>query len=368
MYGRLFAADTTAAVNASGAVLEIGDSTQNDAFVMPGVLSVGSSDVRLRSRNQTALQRVSLAGGILRVRPGGASVPIQRTLSGGGTLDARIVNSGSIVASTPGITFLDTLVCTFGALSGTKFTFAPGSIYIGSASILSDVVDIQAGSTIQASIGVTIGKNAATTAVTIGGRLLLAQNAVVNVQHRVSAAPCELGTLSRLGGGNAFLLRSGGFALSPGDSLTGLGTVSGPFTNGGVVGPGVDDLPGTPNLGTLNINGVYTQGAGGRLIVQIGDAPTNQFDKLAVTGAATLGGTLDVRLPPGFAPSPGEQFTVMTFASRTGVFSAVTFQGYPPGAALTVTYNPTSVVVTAGTIPVSPRSLARRARVHGRVG
>ena len=66
----------------------------------------------------------------------------------------------------------------------------------------------------------------------------------------------------------------------------------------------------------------------------------------------TLAGTLDIRLPAGFAPSPGEQFTVMTYASRTGAFSNITFQGYPVGSSLTVAQTPTSVIVTAGTIPV----------------
>jgi len=274
-------------------------------------------------------------------------VPAGRTLSGTGTIRSRLSNSGTVTATGSGLTFGDTLASVNQALNGTKFTFAPGARFQGAGTIDADAVDAQAGSTIQPTAALTIGKNAATTSVALGGTLLA--NAIITVNHKISTAPCPLGTLTRLIGGGS-LVRVNGFSLQAGDTLEGVGTIQGPVPSSGVVSPGTE--PAATRFATLNVNGNYVQNADGRLIVQIGDAPTNQFDKFAVSGTATLAGTLDVRLPAGFAPSPGEQFTVMTYASRTGAFSNITFQGYPAGAALSVAQTPTAVVVTAGTIAV----------------
>jgi len=283
------------------------------------------------------------------VRPGGANVPFLQTLSGSGTIDGRLVNSGSIVASgVTGLTFRDTLLCMGHSLTGSKFTFGPGAQYQGFGTIGSDAVVAQAGSTIQPNGALTIGRNAATTSVTLRGRLIV--NATVTVNHLVTTAPCSLGTLTRLTGSGQ-LNRANGFVLGPGDTLEGSGTIQGPVSNYGVVSPGTE-LATNTRFATLNVSGNLTLNGNSRVVVQIGDAPTNLFDKVAITGVASLvGGTLDVRLPAGFAPTPGEQFTVMTFASRVGM-PTVTFQGYPVGAALVVGTTATSLYVTAANIPV----------------
>jgi len=81
---------------------------------------------------------------------------------------------------------------------------------------------------------------------------------------------------------------------------------------GAVVGPGLSP-------GTLSITGNYIQGAGGALNVELGSAVS--FDVLAITGTATLNGTLNVLSFGGFAPGAGVSFQVMTFASGSGDFA-----------------------------------------------
>ena len=53
--------------------------------------------------------------------------------------------------------------------------------------------------------------------------------------------------------------------------------------------------------------------------IQIGGA--NQYGRLAVTGSATLDGTLQVSLLNGYVPALGTNFQILTFADYTGGFS-----------------------------------------------
>jgi uncharacterized repeat protein (TIGR01451 family) len=118
-----------------------------------------------------------------------------------------------------------------------------------------------------------------------------------------------------LNGGN---LSAGNTITLQGGTLAGAGTVTANVNNnGGTVAPGFSP-------GCINISGNYTQGAGGSLNIEVGGAtPCTQFDRLAVTGAATLDGALSATLINGFVPTAGQSFQVMTFASRAGTFATV---------------------------------------------
>ena len=99
-----------------------------------------------------------------------------------------------------------------------------------------------------------------------------------------------------------------------GGLLGGGGTIFGNVTNQGVVSPG-------NSPGTLTINGNYTQTATGTLLMQL--ASPTVYDKLVVTGTATLGGTLQVSLLNGYTPKKGETFTYLTAGHITGAFSNI---------------------------------------------
>ena len=110
--------------------------------------------------------------------------------------------------------------------------------------------------------------------------------------------------------------------------------------------------PGT-SPGTLAVGGNYTQGAGGTLQTEVnGTTPGTQFDVIAVTGTATLNGTLAI--VSGFTPALTDTFRIVTAATRTGEFSAVT--GAQPGNSGTYTprYDPDGVTLLMSTGPSPP--------------
>src|SRR5262249_18441856 len=66
--------------------------------------------------------------------------------------------------------------------------------------------------------------------------------------------------------------------------------------------------------------GTYTQTSTGAINIELSGLNTTQFDRLAVSGAASLAGTLNVTTLGGFLPNIGDTFRVLTFASHTGDF------------------------------------------------
>jgi RHS repeat-associated protein len=112
---------------------------------------------------------------------------------------------------------------------------------------------------------------------------------------------------------DGLISNAGSFNILGGRSFTTLGDMSN--TGNLIVGPG----------STLTVAGKYTQTASGTLTTQLGGSPgSGQFGQLHVSGQASLDGTFGVSLTNGFAPRAGDQFTVMTFASRSGNFATLT--------------------------------------------
>lgn len=105
-----------------------------------------------------------------------------------------------------------------------------------------------------------------------------------------------------------------GVTVDSGGTLSGTGSVVGNLANAGTVKPG-------SSIGTLNVSGNYTQGSGGKLSIEVASPAKN--DILAVTGAASLGGTLETSWTGGATPAIGTTFgTILTAASGvTGTFS-----------------------------------------------
>jgi hypothetical protein len=96
------------------------------------------------------------------------------------------------------------------------------------------------------------------------------------------------------------------------------------------------------SLGTLHMAPT------GRVAVQI--TSTGQ-DQITVTGAAVLGGTLDVRTLDGQAPTTGSLFTVVAAGSVSGTFANVTVNGHPNPGTVAVIYGSGTVrVAVVGTI------------------
>jgi hypothetical protein len=133
-------------------------------------------------------------------------------------------------------------------------------------------------------------------------------------------------------------LTATGLADLQGGLLSGSGAVSANVNNAAQVGPG--DSP-----GTISINGNYTQTSSGALNLELGGTSSGQFDRLVVSGAATLGGTLNVSLINGFLPAPPQSFHVLTFASRSGDFATETGLALGGGLKLSPSYDATSLTL-----------------------
>lgn len=101
--------------------------------------------------------------------------------------------------------------------------------------------------------------------------------------------------------------------ISPGGTLSGTGTVSNVTNNGGTISPG-------DGIGTLKLTGNLILNGSSVLYNQIEPGST---DLLAVTGTATLGGTVTVAPTTGFY-GVQESFTILTGSSVSGTFSSVT--------------------------------------------
>jgi fibronectin-binding autotransporter adhesin len=112
---------------------------------------------------------------------------------------------------------------------------------------------------------------------------------------------------------NPLLLKAG--------KLSGGGTIQGSVNNsGGTVLPGASP-------GTLAVTGNYTQGAGGKLDIEIEGTGAGQFDKLAIDGNATLGGELALQPTGGYPTSSaiGDSVDVLSYnGTRTGEFDSTT--------------------------------------------
>ncbi|HEX5928062.1 MAG TPA: hypothetical protein VFY48_01580 [Solirubrobacterales bacterium] len=112
---------------------------------------------------------------------------------------------------------------------------------------------------------------------------------------------------------NPLLLKAG--------KLSGGGTLQGSVDNsGGTVAPGASP-------GTLTLSGNYTQGAGGSLEIEVAGTGAGQFDKLAVSGNANLGGTLALRPIDGYADAAavGDTARFLTYGgTRSNPFAATT--------------------------------------------
>ena len=190
---------------------------------------------------------------------------------------------------------------------------------------------------------------------TTGGSLTNA--GIVDVQKSTGTGTTKLivnGSYTQTGSGtttvdgvlstSAGINVSGGFIYGNAAGITNgtQGTLIGNFDlTGGTINPG----DGIKKIGDLNITGTYTQSGAGILNIDLDGTTTGKWDVLNVSGAAAVGGTLNVDALTGFTPTNGEMFDILNASSVTGTFSTVDC-AFSNGDSCSVTYNPTDVVVT----------------------
>jgi hypothetical protein len=88
------------------------------------------------------------------------------------------------------------------------------------------------------------------------------------------------------------------------------------------------------------VDGDFTQSSSGMLRVRLGGLyPITDFDRLRLSGHATLGGTLQVLLIDGFTPAIGDSFRVVIYSGgHTGEFSTMSLPALPSDREWDVNY------------------------------
>jgi hypothetical protein len=138
------------------------------------------------------------------------------------------------------------------------------------------------------------------------------------------------------------LTLSNGGSVEVGETLKiwSAGTVQGDGTitanviiNAGTVKPGISP-------GTLSVNGDYTQEAGGLLEIELaGTTPGSEHDQVAITGEATLAGTLELSLIGEYVPDFYDKFVILTAGTLNGMFDTITGYSVSPDMSLAVVYD-----------------------------
>ena len=171
--------------------------------------------------------------------------------------------------------------------------------------------------------------------------LLIRNQSTMRVGQRMTifqSGTVTIDTGSMMAVGSGAFGPGGSLRVSDGGILSGYGRVQGDVleASGGKIYPG-------NSPGVLTIEGNYQQNAGSTYSAEIGGAATGDFDQLSVTGVASLGGTLNVRLVNGFTPSVGQTFRLLKAGSVSGAFASIS---QPSQAGISLTSDATGIIVT----------------------
>jgi hypothetical protein len=142
-------------------------------------------------------------------------------------------------------------------------------------------------------------------------------------------------------GQNTTFALAGLASIGEGGRLSLLGgrdvTTAGALLNAGSLSLGAGSV--------LMVNGTYMQTATGALGTSIADGGNSA--RLAATNTASLNGNLTVSSAPGFIPSSGSTFEMLSASAINGQFTQPQFTGFDPGLQLDVVYDTTNVSVQA---------------------
>ena len=306
---------TIGALNGAGDVTpaQIGGGTLN--------LTVGAGDKSgsfsgiIHGNNTTGSTDGTMEAGYLSLTKIGAGTQTLsgvNTYSGGTTVNGGIlkISADSSLGAVPGSPAVNVTLNggtlmnnnsapTLGANRTVSLGSGGGALQAGGSQNLTvnGKVTGSGGLTVNADSGTVILTNPAnnyTGATTIWGKLALTGSGSIANSSKI-----------RVCSGATFDVSAGVFAVSTGQTLCGTGTVKGNFSvPTGLLSP-ADAL----SVGTLTVNGNYTQSGTGKLLVEL--AGDGSFDVLNVNGQVTLGGTIDVDELGGYMPGPMKSFDIL---------------------------------------------------------
>jgi hypothetical protein len=275
----------------------------------------------IKGDSSTYLPIRIFSGGTLRKSGGAFSTQIGTSLKNGGRIE---VLSGTIAVTGP--------FRNFGGdrLDGGQYLLRGYLRFLG-ANIVTNSADVtlDGSGAIQNPSGVDAFTNLATNAqggsLTLqGGRSLTVPGLFRNEGTLVAKA------------GSTFSVANDAFVNAPGGLLEGTGTIDANVGSAGEVAPGLSP-------GMLTIQGNYVQQSDAGLRIEItGFTPETEYDRLVVTGSATLDGRLTIESAPGFLPPVGTQFNILG-GLRFGQFASVEGDLLPNGNWYAPFYNPANV-------------------------
>ena len=158
----------------------------------------------------------------------------------------------------------------------------------------------------------------------------------------VSGALTNTGTIDLAS--NATFRKTGGFINN--GTLQGSGTIDvragNTLTNNGTLSPG-----GSGTAGRLSITGDLVMGSSSTLAIDVLGAAVagTDYDQLAVSGTATLGGTLSLTERTGFKTQFSQSLTPLTYGSKSGTFSTVSTTANSDNAGFGASLGDTSTAV-----------------------
>ncbi len=265
------------------------------------------------------------------VAPDGLILLTGEVISGEGTIDAPITNSGTLTGSGTGLK-LNGLVTGLGqGITGTAVTFGATGGFTGQGTFGASVkVNAQAGSVITATGNLTMGNAASNQGFASAGKIVVGDNIAVSLRSLSFSVVHDL-TFSNGDPASAPSVLSG-TGLMVNGRVSGTGTIGGSVSTqiqliGATLSPGVPGIPGAP--GSIFLDGDTFFGNNTRTEIDIFDATTHdQIRSLShlvfspsfhtVPSDVVLFGTLVLRVEPGHTPTSGETHQIL--ATNHGLF------------------------------------------------
>jgi hypothetical protein len=319
--------------------------SSSGTFTNAGTLTIGngSTFTQTGNYNQTGTLNIQV-GGTANLQDGADSGTLSNdgTLAIGGgsifTQSGAYSQTGTLNVQSSGTLTLSGTFSNYdgsGTLTGGTYQIA-GTLQFANAAIATNAANLiltGAGAAIT-----DLSSNDALsglTAVTSGNSLVLQSGASVTTTGTLTnAGNVSIDATSALAVGDSFIQTDGSTTLDgtltaptlvdvQGGTLIGTGTITGNLQNEASILIGSDTT-----AGTLTVSGTYTQSATGNLTLKMGGPGAGtDFDQLVVGGAATLDGTLTIKLVNGFLPDSGTTYAVVMFASATGMFATLDGDG-----------------------------------------
>lgn len=218
-----------------------------------------------------------------------------------------------------------------GATDGTAGSALGNSIFLRTGSSLSliaeDAADLLTlGNQVEFTDDTSFG--AGGTSIFVRGNGTVIYNGTTDYSGTISINNANFTVNGQISTAPLYVCRNIGFSTQRG-MLSGSGTLTGPvYVNSGTISPETGE---TLTLGSLILNSAEVNFNTLGSLVHIEIDSTSTPSNVAVTGPATLAGTLEIALDPN--AQPGE-YILLTSSAITGTFDFVTFTGPTPNYTL----------------------------------